>query len=373
MYDVDLEEFWRKDALSHGQNCFDPAAPQVALGLRMSGECVFAELGVEGDPWLSNTPREKLLDYYKRYNEKARKIVGIPLLPEEFAPEDSVFPATGDFATLFEARRVEKGGAIWLESDVRTPEDLSAVLDRVEARLGRLQEELLPANWESEKHRIFETYGIRPAQRRHIRGPVTFAMTYLGTENFIYMMMDEPDLIRRFRDVFLRTVIAWSQFFDEEAGYAPGTAPHGFSIADDDCCLLNQELYSEFGLPILQGLFSTFSPDPGDKRYQHSDSDMGHLLPVLAELNFTGVNFGPTVMFEDIRRYMPNACVNGCLAPFTLMSNDEEKIIAEVRRDCEAAKDTRGLLLRTAGSVNNGSLLQSMRAVMYAIQTYGQY
>jgi len=37
------------------------------------------------------------------------------------------------------------------------------------------------------------------------------------------------------------------------------------------------------------------------------------------------------------------------------------------------AKGTRGLNLKTAGSKNNGSLLTSMRAVMYAIQNYGRY
>ena len=72
---------------------------------------------------------------------------------------------------------------------------------------------------------------------------------------------------------------------------------------------------------------------------------------------------------------MPNTRIDGQLAPFTFMRNDEDAIIAEVKRDCEAAKenDLRGLNLTTAGSINNGSLLTSMRAVMAAIQNYGRY
>ena len=42
---VDLEKFWKDDALAHEDNCFSQNAPQVALGLRMSDECVFSELG----------------------------------------------------------------------------------------------------------------------------------------------------------------------------------------------------------------------------------------------------------------------------------------------------------------------------------------
>jgi uroporphyrinogen decarboxylase len=57
------------------------------------------------------------------------------------------------------------------------------------------------------------------------------------------------------------------------------------------------------------------------------------------------------------------------------MRNNEADIIAEVRRDCAAARenDARGLNLTTAGSINNGSLLTSMRCVMAAIQNYGRY
>ena len=72
---------------------------------------------------------------------------------------------------------------------------------------------------------------------------------------------------------------------------------------------------------------------------------------------------------------MPKTCIDGCLAPFTFMNNNTEDIIAEVKRDCEAIKrtKTRGLNVYTAGSINNGSSLESLKAVMLAICQYGQY
>jgi hypothetical protein len=53
----------------------------------------------------------------------------------------------------------------------------------------------------------------------------------------------------------------------------------------------------------------------------------------------------------------------------------EEQITKEVLRDIEMAKenDARGLNLTTAGSINNGSLLSSMRLIMALIQNYGRY
>ena len=50
--DLDIEQFWKDEAIAHEENCFSKAAPQVALGIRMSEECVFAELGEEGQPWV---------------------------------------------------------------------------------------------------------------------------------------------------------------------------------------------------------------------------------------------------------------------------------------------------------------------------------
>ena len=64
--------------------------------------------------------------------------------------------------------------------------------------------------------------------------------------------------------------------------------------------------------------------------------------------------------------------MHGTLAPFTFMRNDEDAIIAEVRRDMDEARPTRGLVIETAGSVNDGSLLSSMRTVMWTIQFYGR-
>ena len=79
MLDLDIEQFWRDDELAHKDNCFSKEAPQVALGIRMSDECVFAELGEEGDPWGYTDPLRRY-DLNCRYNEKAIKIVGRPLL-----------------------------------------------------------------------------------------------------------------------------------------------------------------------------------------------------------------------------------------------------------------------------------------------------
>ncbi len=372
MLPVDLEQFWKDDALAHEDNCFSPAAPQVALGIAMSEECVYAELGEHGTPWLE-APRERRLALNRRYNDKAEQIVGRRLLPEWLPEQDMKLPEIRGIHEIFGGKYVVQGESNWLMPSCSTPKELEAVLDTAEKRIAEIRGFALPDNWEHEKKRVYESYGILPPTFRSIRGPVTLAMSLYGVENLIFLLVDEPELADRFSSVISDAVFALATLMDEEAGCSATDRPAGFGFNDDDCCLLTPDMYEQFAYPILKRMFDHWSPNPGDYRYQHSDSPMGHLLPILGRLNLTACNFGPTLTVEEIHRHMPRTRIDGQLAPFTFMRNDEAAIVAEVRRDCEMAKPQRGLNVFTAGSINNGSLLTSMRAVMHAIQQYGRY
>lgn len=372
MLDLDIEQFWKDEENTHDDNCFTKEAKQVALGIRMSGECVFAELGEEGDPW-GYTPPERRLELNKRYNEKAIKIVGRPLLGESLpAPEDSHLPDYREIGEVFGGEYVFDGHTTWLMGHINGEKELEKKLDEIDRM--DLREFILPPDWEEKKKYVYEKYGKKPGLFNDIRGPVTLAMSVYGTEDLIYLLYDSPELAQRFSDTIANVIIGYYDIFREESGKT-GSEAHGFGFRDDNCVLLNPELYAQFGYPILKKVFEHCAPDADDWRYQHSDSAMEHLLPQLADFNFTACNFGPTVTVDKIRRYMKTTRIDGALAPFTFMSNDDEKIIAEVKRDCEAARvdDIRGLNLTTAGSINNGSLLTSMRTVMAAIQNYGRY
>lgn len=370
--DLDTEQFWKDDALAHADNCFSADAPQVALGIRMSHECVFSELGVKGHPWDPIDPVRQA-ELNKRYNDKAEKIVGRRLLPEAYDAPAVQFPPVKRIGEVFGSRYEYINHSEWLHRCCETEQDVENMLNRVD-RLD-IRSFMLPENWESEKKRIFEETGRRPSPMRHIRGPVTLACSLIGEENLIFLILDAPELAIRFSETIKRVILEMGDIMDGEAGVKPEErGRYGFSFADDNCCLLNPEMYALFGYPILRDVFAHFAPGENDRRYQHSDSAMGHLLPILGRLNFTGVNFGPTVLIPEIRKYMPRACIEGCLAPFTFMRNEEDEIVRQVIRDCEDAKACgRGVNIATAGSINDGSRLSSMRLIMAVIQNYGRY
>lgn len=367
MKELNVDQFWADDLLAHQNNCFNQS-PQIPLGIRMSDECVFDELGEEGTPWMP-IPRQQRIDLNKRYNDKAERLVGKRLLQESFPPQDANLPAVKRIGEVFGGQYIYHNETEWLTRSVHSYNELETLLDQVERM--DLRAFMLPENWEKEKRRVYECYGIRPALMRHIRGPVTLACSIMGTEQFLFLIIDEPDLARRFSHVITKVTLEMAAIMDEEAGTDAVQQP-GFSFADDNCCLLSPPMYELFGYPVLKEVFARYSPGPEDKRYQHSDSAMGHLLPLLGSLQLNGVNFGPTVLIPEIRKHLPRARIDGCLSPMTFMRNDREGILREVQRDLKDALVHNGVNISTAGSINNGSSLESMRLVMQIIQNYGR-
>ena len=370
---VDLERFW-EDQEAAKCDPFGSGIPQVPLDAILTGECVYDELGIGVDFWRYEHDQEWRIELNRAYNDQAEQIVGRRILSEEWVDPSLVYPPTKQLHDLFEARNEWHDQSWWMMQSANTEDELAALLDRVEARLEPevFREFVLPANWETERDRLMGE-GIKPPLYRHQRGPVTFATSVFGPENLIFLISDNPDLASRFSNLILRGMLSLARLLHTEAGYTPTTAPRGFGFSDDNCCLLSPDMYELFGYPILKGVFEAFSPNETDIRHQHSDSAMGHLLPILGRLGMTGLNLGPTVMVNEIRHHAPKAVIYGQLAPFTYCRNEEVNIVLEFLRDIEMAREKRGLAFATAGSINNGTRLTSMRLVMATIQRYGRY
>jgi uroporphyrinogen decarboxylase len=369
---VDLRQFW-EDQEKAIANPFGRNIPQLPLGAICNWECVFAELGIEQD-WKryqeDSTWREEL---HKAYNDKSEKIVGKRLLSEG-KNENSFFCGIKPLYGLFEMENVwdNVSQSYWHKKSAHTPDELESLLDRVDERLENPNEFFLPENWAVVKSKI-EKSGKSVRFFKHQRGPVTFAMSMFGVEDLIYLIIDKPELAKRFSDTIAKAMHTKIDIHNREAGCTAETAPKGFSFADDNCAMLNADMYEFFAYPILKSIWDRMSPDETDSRYQHSDSDMRHLLPILGRLKLTGTNFGPNVMVNDIRKHLPGAVIFGELAPFTYSRNEEVNMVAELLRDYELIGDTRGLVFHTAGSINNGSRLTGMRLLMGAIQKYCRY
>ena len=368
---VDLARFWEDNEASLDKP-FSTDKPQVPMTLRTTEGCVWEELGMELDPRYYEDP-EVHVRINRLYNEKAEEIVGRKMLPEFHVPPEEQFPRPMRIEEVFgcEIRRIGGsetiGGADWVEQSIHSTVELEERLDNVHSL--ELEEIVFPKGFFPALKRLREHYDLEPRLGDGIRGPVTAAMSICGVENVILWLIDSPGLMDRFRDLLAEKIVELCTLL-RRATDAP---LRGFGFSDDNCAMLNPPLYERFGLPILQHVFSVFSPDEDDRRYQHSDSAMGHLMPLLNQVRLNGANFGPTVRPEWIREEMPHTVIYGQLAPFVFSRGTPQEIAEAVRRDIEAVADDGGLVVTTAGSVNPGSKLAGLRAVMSTIQTYGRY
>ena len=101
---------------------------------------------------------------------------------------------------------------------------------------------------------------------------------------------------------------------------------------------------------------------------------MGHLLPILGTLGLTGVNFGPTLSVAEIRAHLPEGGhPRPALAPGVPAQRRGAHRTCRPFRDFEQSREHRGVVFATAGSVNPGTRLASLRLVMAAIQEYCRY
>lgn len=367
---VDTERFWRDNEASRGKP-FSTDKPQVPMSLLTTEECLWDELGLAPDPryWWDVETHVRL---NRLYNDKAEEIVGRRILPETWVPPEHDLPRPLRIEEVFGSRIMQlQVGEIpssdWVEQSVFSIRDLEERLEYVSGL--DLAAIVFPPGFDEALRRLREEYGIQPHLGGGIRGPVTAAMSVCGVENVVLWLMDYPQVMERFRDLLAAKIVELSTLLRR----ATGASMRGFGFSDDNCAMLNPALYERFGLPILQQVFATFCPDEGDWRYQHSDSEMTHLLPVLNRTRLHGCNFGPTVRPEVIRRHMPRTVIDGQLPPWTFARGTPEEIAAAVRRDIDAVGADGGLVVTTAGSVNAGSRLAGLRAVMHAIQRWGRY
>lgn len=367
---VDTARFWRDNAASRHKP-FRTDKPQVPMTLSTTEECLWEELGLEPDPdyWRDVDTHVRL---NRLYNDKAEEIVGRRLLPETWVPPEHQLPRPLRIEEVFGStiRQVPVGdtpSSDWVEQSVYSIRDLEERLERVESL--DLRAVVFPEGFSEALARLHSVYGLDPQLGGGIRGPVTAAMSVCGVENVILWLLDYPVVMKRFRDLLAAKIIELCSLLREATG---ATAP-GFGFSDDNCAMLNPDLYERFGLPILEQVFAAFAPREEDWRFQHSDSEMTHLLALLNRTRLHGCNFGPTVRPERIRAAMPRTVIQGQLPPWTFARGTPQEIADAVRRDIEAVGADGGLEVTTAGSVNAGSRLEGLRAVMYAIQTYGRY
>jgi uroporphyrinogen decarboxylase len=259
-----------------------------------------------------------------------------------------------------------EGSTPWFVPVTDDPDEFSNILDRAEAtdlRTWSLPEKYL-AEWEARKQAGKEM----PLLGTGSRGPATIMTSVLTPETVFFWMYDHPDLMRRFRDILAIKMVEFNTVLRE---FSENTTP-GWWITDDNCAFFNRKLYNEYCYPVLEKVLQAMAPGNA-RRYQHSDSAMGHLLEMQYALGIRVVNYGPTVDAGLIREKMPEAIIEGQVPPLLLRDGSPEEIQNRIVEDFQKAGQTGGLNITTAGSLAAGTGVGRMRWFMQIVQEHCRY
>lgn len=362
-YELDYKKFWEEN-----EKCFEPFStnkPRVPVKLPFDDHFLFEEMKVESTIRYYKD-REYRLKLHKLCNDRMEQAIGI----RHFHEKEDMKASPNRFEVIMGARwEYSEGGTPWLESSVKDIDDVKELIKRAEKL--DMEKEAFPEEWYAEKEQLEKTKGIKPdyGSRGH-RGPATMATSILGTENTCIFIMEEPEVMKEFFEVLTEKMVEYHKALLKISN---SELKPGYWITDDNCYLFPPKQYEQFCAPFIERIFREFAPGPEDSRYQHSDSAMGHLMPILNDLGVNNVNFGPTIHPAEIRKAMPKAVIHGQMPPFTLRNGSAEEIIETVKRDIDAVGADGGLIATTAGSIAAGTPFDNIKVFLWAVNEYGRY
>jgi uroporphyrinogen decarboxylase len=355
---LDLEAFWAENAVCEA---FTTDKPRCALSFSPDDHWLFEFMQVPSTLryYQDQAYRNQL---HREVNQITREYVG-----KEFFDPDTWVHSPKRIENLFDCEFTYTEGATpWLTAATNDPDEFARILDRAEATD--------VAHWAFPEDFLRE-WGERRTAGKHLpllgegsRGPATIMTSILHPETVFFWIYDHPELMQRFRDILACKMVELNRAL---RAFSSNTRP-GWWITDDNSALFNRKFYYEYCFPVLEQVLNAMAP-LGSRRYQHSDSAMGHLLDYQRELGINSVNYGPEVDTALIREKMPEAIINGHMPPLLLRNGSPDEIRARIVSDFQKAGATGGLIVTTAGSLAAGTGVGRARWFMQLVQEECRY
>ena len=356
--ELDIRAFWKENALCHK---FTTAKPRCPLSLSPDDHWVFEFMDVPSTLryYQDKAYRDEL---HRQVNQITEEYVG-----RAFFDEDTWEHQPKRIENLFRCEfSYKEGSTPWLTPVTTDPDEFAEVLDRAEST--DLHEWSLPETYRDEWERRKAAGKPLPKLGTGSRGPATIMTSVIEPTTLLLWLYDHPTLMARFRDILAEKMIEFNHILRAFSG----NDEPGWWITDDNCSLFSPKLYREYCFPVLEKVLNALAP--GDaRRYQHSDSAMGHLLSQQYELGIRYVNYGPEVDAGLIREKMPDAYIHGQMPPFLLRNGSPEEIRQRVIDDFRKAGASGGLRVTTAGSLAAGTGVGRMRWLMWVVQNECRY
>ncbi len=354
-----LTHFWEENKLC--REAFSTDKPRVPVSVGLNEDWVKYEAGVT-DHRRFHTDFEYQQEMRRKASAVAERELGITL-----GPGINLGSVTN--TAIYGGKVVYPDNAgPWalevIEDPVHDVPRLIREMDQVDV----LERGVVPIQLEW-RQRILEEYGVDTHLGTGCHGLATLGSIVCGTTKFIYWLYDYPDQMQALMQLFFEKNLEYMVRLRE----VTGASMRGMGMGNDNVAFLTPDLYRKYCLERERAWYDHFCEPGVDKRSFHSDSENTHMLDVLNELDLTDVNLGPTVDPLIIRERMPQSLIRGQMPPFLLREGTVESVTERARLDINKVAGDGGLVLDTAGSINDGTPHENVRAMMRAAEVYGRY
>jgi uroporphyrinogen-III decarboxylase len=191
---------------------------------------------------------------------------------------------------------------------------------------------------------------------------------YIGLENSVYLMADQPDLFREVLDVMHQDRL---RFLNVSVPVTP--ADTYWLTENTSTTLISPEMFKEICMPHLKAY--------GDLVRQHNIIPVHHMcgmlnallelidqLPAMVNEAYTTRPVGNTSLAEGRKRMPSKALMGGTNA--TLWLAPAEAIIEDVRKDLANCPDHRKIFLTSAGVLPPAVSFEKAKAVTEAFKAF---
>lgn len=202
-----------------------------------------------------------------------------------------------------------------------------------------------------------------------VAAPFTAAALLLGIEPVIFMMLENPELLRKFMDYISRCNVIWAQA-QLEAGadilwLGDCIATSRFISVDD---------YLRFAAEAADRDSQMIQAHGGIIFYHGSENSIPH-LKVMAELSFNAINIGDDANIGEVKKEIgKKKCIMGNLAPIKVLQNGTtEEVENETRQILEAAMPGGGYIFCTGEGIPHNAKPENIRTMTNTVRKYGCY
>ncbi len=194
-------------------------------------------------------------------------------------------------------------------------------------------------------------------------GPLTITTQLLGMEKALYLAMDYPDVFVKLLDFSTEVCMTLGNaliqsgahlviVFDPSA--SSSVVPPGF--------------FRELELPRLKKVFASFKQAGSTASWLHVAGQIKKILPYYPEIGVDIANIDYYVSPEDVKKILPNMCVNGNIKSLSFTDATPEGIASESANLLGNLEDRGGFILSSGCEIMPNAHVENIEAMVAAVR-----